>query len=340
MKRALKKGWLNHVSSDIIPFPRDVGIPIEKPWRRKAHTRKEYIDLVTSYLNVSDLYVSLFSDWQIKHRSFNKVFLDFDSGRLSVSHKEAIEVAEYVKDQYDNYPRVYFSARKGFHDILDFDSIVFRNYSETVHEFVSGISTELKLKTLDSQPIGDMSRVTRIPYTINQKANRLCIPINLDWSLKEILWESKNCEFKSEIKIEVLSVLSSELREIDENVNEKTFSVSTFNFSGNHDEFEEDLKLLLKVAESGLDDFRNRLIHFMINPRMVSLGYSDEEILDFCRQFILKSSPNERKSLHAYLRGAEANLRRAREGIQLPWGWEAFLIHYPEFGKYLEGVKG
>ena len=338
MERALEQGWLNHVSSDVIPFPRDVGIPVVEPWRHKAHTRKEYVDMVSHHLNFSDLYVSLFSDWQIRHRAFNKVFLDFDAKALSASFKDAQKTVEYIEKHYGNYPRVYFSGRKGFHVIFDFEPTVFGNYPETIREFVYNIMTELKLKTLDKHSVGDLRRVTRIPYTINQKANRLCIPISLDWDLKEILWESKNCEFRSEIKIQGLHGLSVELKEIDGSIETRnSSSISEVNFAANRKEYIDDLKLLLKVAENGLDDFRTRTIIFMIIPRMVALGKTDQEIRSFSKEFVLRSSPESRKDLHDYL---NITTTRSREGTHLPWSWEAFLTHFPEFARYLEGVKG
>jgi len=341
MDQRVRNAWLDHVLIDKFPFPRDVGISPSEPWRVKAKTRREYLRLLRENVTERDLYTSVFSDWQIKRKSFNKIYLDFDSDDLKLAYYDLIKLAKYIGEEYGEYPRVYFTGGRGFHVYLDFDPIRFKHYPEASREYVYHLMSELGLKTLDTHGVGDLRRVSRLPYSIHHGTYRLCIPIEVDWALEEILWQSKNCEFKKEIRAQPLPGLDEDLKEIDRGCEDFISSEVTFNIlSGkNHDKYIRDLELLLKLAESGLDDFRHRLLHFAIIPRLIVLGKTDEEIISFGKEFIMRSSPIDRKDWSHYKKSIENSIKRTREGGWKPWSWEALLTYYPGLEKQLEKVK-
>jgi len=341
MDPRVRNAWLDHALIDRFPFPRDVGISPSEPWRVKVKTRREYLRLLQENVADKDLYTSVFPDWSIKRGIFNKIYLDFDSVDLKLAHWDVIKLSRYIGEEYGEYPRIYFTGGRGFHSYLDFEPAKLKHYQEASREYVYDLMEELDLKTLDTHGIGVPRAVSRIPYSIHHSTYRLCIPIEVDWDLDEILWQSKNCEFKKQIRAQPLPGLDEDLKEIDKGCEKFVRSQITFNIlSGkNDDRYIRDLDLLLKVAESGLDDFRHRLIFFAIIPRMVLLNKTDKEILDFCREFVMRSSPRGRKSWREYERAAIANIKRTREGGWKPWSWEALLTYYPDLRKQIERVK-
>jgi len=336
---SIAENWVNHVLMDEFPFPRDVAMP----YRVKARTRKEYLRILNENLTRRNLYVAIFSDWQIGTNTFNKVFLDLDDeGNLERAYKDVIKLAKHIKEKYGETPRVYFSGRKGFHVYLDFEPATFKHYQQAVREYVYELIMKINLRTLDTQVIGDVRRVSRIPYTVNIISQRLCIPIDVNWTLSEILWQSRSCDLKVSVERRVIPELAKELKELDKGCNQfirSPVAREVLTKELNTDKYVEELNLLMEVAKHGLSDFRHRLIHFAIVPRLVLLGKTDEEILNFCREFILLSSPVGRKRLDVYERYILRSIKRTREGKWMPWDLETLIYYFPGIEKQFERVK-
>jgi len=111
-----------------------------------------------------------------------KLFFDFD-GALVKAWKEASTFARHLEQHYGAEALVAFSGCKGYH--------VYVWLSKSQH-FKDGRQAKmfytiaqklllkgLKFETLDQQVIGDIKRVSRIPYSIHEKSLNPCIPLTL-----------------------------------------------------------------------------------------------------------------------------------------------------------------
>jgi len=114
--------------------------------------------------------------------SIEQLFFDFDSeNKIVKAWREAIEFADVIKRYYDAEPLVCYSGRKGYHvrvwlrDPIEFNSqgLAKRFYRIMQEKLLKG----LEFETLDRQVIGDIKRLSRVPYTIHEKTGNPCIPI-------------------------------------------------------------------------------------------------------------------------------------------------------------------
>ena len=110
-----------------------------------------------------------------------KLFFDFDSKDLNLAWKEATSLAETLQHSYDVEPLVCFSGAKGYHvyvwlsKIEQFDSTEYaKKFYQTAQELLlKGFS----FKTLDTQVLGDIKRLARVPYSIHEKSLNQCTPM-------------------------------------------------------------------------------------------------------------------------------------------------------------------
>jgi len=331
--------WLSHVLCDQpYPFPRDVGVsPATYRWRRKAHTRREYLDILSAHVDDKDLYVAIFSDWQLADRTYNKIFLDLDAkDGLDRAFRDLQTLTQHVLKRYGRPPRLYFTGGRGFHVYLDFTPTTLSQYGDVVRSYVYELEFRLRLTTPCRSVVGDRRRVARVPYSIHQTRHRFCISIDPFWSLQEVLWYSRNPKIMN-VPVVPLPGLAEELKTLERR--RERFSFENPSPLHDVDDYVHDLTIFLELAESGLDDCRHRLLHFAIVPRLVELGKSDEEILTYAYEFIHKSSPVGRKDWSHYERAVQQSITRTREGGWRPWGWPALITTFPELRLQLKKLE-
>jgi hypothetical protein len=113
--------------------------------------------------------------------SVEKLFFDFDSQDLEIAWKEARYFAELLRKSYGAEPLVCFSGRKGYHVYAFLQENAKFATVEKAKKFYNTaqrlILKGLKLETLDMQVVGDIKRISRVPYSIHEKSLQLCVPI-------------------------------------------------------------------------------------------------------------------------------------------------------------------
>lgn len=119
-----------------------------------------------------DVYINLFSDDQKKSKMYDMIFLDIDDKDLQTSFTKLILVAEKLDARHLKY-QVMFSGSKGFHIYIRFKPTLLGNYRETILEWLKDVGI---LKIIDVSAI-EPNRVTRVPYSINQKSQLYCYPL-------------------------------------------------------------------------------------------------------------------------------------------------------------------
>ena len=137
------------------------------------------------------------------------LMFDFDSGKLSKTHKDAKNLYTYLKKQ--GVPAVaLFTGSKGFHIHAKLRPMNFRfhyqdNSAESLKTIVRQIQRFLKekckLETLDEQVVGEPKKLARLPYSwhvsrIGVNSKRICVPLLEDqlmkWDIDQIVEYSQN----------------------------------------------------------------------------------------------------------------------------------------------------
>ncbi len=111
-----------------------------------------------------------------------KLFFDFD-GFLIKAWKEASTFAQHLKQYYGVEPLIIFSGRKGYHVYVWLESPQHFTENKEAKAFYATaqrlLLKGLKFETLDMQVLGDIKRVSRVPYSIHEKSLNPCVPLTL-----------------------------------------------------------------------------------------------------------------------------------------------------------------
>lgn len=172
-------------------FPREVGFPE----RMLIHNVNDYNQFVYDYNTIKSLYTTVYAFDKILGRKplyqtaiIDKVFFDFDG----LESHEGVKI--FVKGLLqDNYKFIIHFSGGGFHIFVATKRVL---YSISAKEFIKRIQKHLLQrynieKYSDSHVIGDISRICRIPNTLNVRRGRYCIPLYpnqvLDLTIDEII---------------------------------------------------------------------------------------------------------------------------------------------------------
>jgi len=112
--------------------------------------------------------------------AIDRLFYDFDSkDDLEVAWRDTQTLAQALERRYGCQPLIAFSGSKGFH-IYAFLEKPYRGsrLREVYAELQAMTLRGLSLQTLDRAVIGDVKRLSRIPYTLHEKSGTLCIPVD------------------------------------------------------------------------------------------------------------------------------------------------------------------
>lgn len=159
----------------------------------------------------TDCYASVYSFNPFEERKalIDTIFIDIDAPSLKLALKEAHKLVQHLLE-LSITPRVYFSGAKGFHIYIDFKPAI-NIKPQVIKKFVSMLARSLGLEHVDMKVVGDTSRLSRLPFTINSKTQRPCVFIapqvflhkidaaNLLSAVKEI-YEKKTLIFYEEDK--------------------------------------------------------------------------------------------------------------------------------------------
>jgi hypothetical protein len=119
--------------------------------------------------------------------ALEKLYFDFDCRENpSRAWKDATVFMDAMRRFYAAEPLIVFSGCKGFHAYVFLKKLVYfeetllplakQAYKELQVRLVEG----LKLPTLDPQPVGDIKRLARVPFSFHEETSSLCAPVDTD----------------------------------------------------------------------------------------------------------------------------------------------------------------
>jgi len=122
-----------------------------------------------------------------------KLFFDFDSKEdppdLDRAWAEASDFADKLRFFYGTEPLTVFSGRKGYHVYVWLRNLIYVDVKvgdrpqelvakEVYRTLQNKLLWGLNYGTLDPQPIGDIKRLGRLPYTTHEGSGLLCQPVD------------------------------------------------------------------------------------------------------------------------------------------------------------------
>jgi len=139
---------------------------------QKIYYKKETLLEDFESVNFKDCFIASHGEMDKELAILKVVFLDFDNpNNLVGAIQEALKVSERIKKEYNVTPHVQFSGSKGCHVVLPISPIEFESVEDEkrfLFYFQSKLTKESNFA--DKQVFGDISRLIRVPYTINSKA--------------------------------------------------------------------------------------------------------------------------------------------------------------------------
>jgi len=119
--------------------------------------------------------------------AIEKLFFDFDSENdLRKAWVDAKKFVSATKQYYNAEALLCFSGRKGYHvyvwlaNPVEFPSEQ-QNMAKQFYVTIQNLILKgLKFETLDRQVLGDIKRLSRVPYSTHKKSGFPCVPVTLN----------------------------------------------------------------------------------------------------------------------------------------------------------------
>ena len=337
----MKKEWILHLG--LTPeFPRDVGF-MQPDARRDfvrlpVHNTQEYVRAIAKHIDSRGSFVNVYSKRQQHASVVAKLFFDIDAETLEEAQRKRKEGHRFF-DKLEWDFRETFSANKGFQFFVDFPQEVTVDWYE-LKEFckrLNGLSGGI----FDESVFGDKNRICRVPFTPNMKGLRhgkgmlWCVPVQRDWDLERVLAAASLKEpaaplelmFSSNAARDVDSLPKNEVRPFESRSVPQVTTITPI--SDEQKGFYQDLvHTILALVAPHADDGRKSVLHFLLVPALIQLGYTNQQIHEACKNFIERSK-------QSYIRGGysmyvEQSIARNRAGGWKPLPLDKFMLAHPE----------
>lgn len=166
-------------------------IPIQKPTRSYVYPYADNVILDRIFFDFDLDYNQREKD-HIDHCETTDSKKDYilsliEHGRLKKPIDETLRLSKYITDNFGGQPLLVFSGSKGCHLYLFFEPIILEYPKATIKLFVKSLESCLNLETLDPSPIGDLSRISRIPTSIHPGTGLYAHPFEIDSTYKRII---------------------------------------------------------------------------------------------------------------------------------------------------------
>jgi hypothetical protein len=115
-------------------------------------------------------------------QEIEKLFFDFDCpGNLEQAWLDAKKLSDCLKQYYDAASLIVFSGFKGYHLYAWLCTAVEVENPVAAKRFYRilqrKVTAGLNLSTMDPAVIGDIKRLSRVPYTTHETNGKLCVPV-------------------------------------------------------------------------------------------------------------------------------------------------------------------
>lgn len=167
----IKKNWMSHIGE--FPIMMGIGNP---PFQIRVETWGDFLLKAMEHLD-DDIYVSVHSPENRIRNRFSTLYFDLDNKDLRVALKDARRFDKWLKEKGFHH-RVYFSGSKGFAFYVDFRETEIKDYRDRMDAFLDMLVKDLQITSFDRGVCCDANRISRLPYTVNTKSSKLCVPIN------------------------------------------------------------------------------------------------------------------------------------------------------------------
>lgn len=158
---------------------RELGNPSREYWADPSEL-PYWIGLNEAEARPSYMSVAIFQE-RDRPRAIDCLFYDFDSGEgdLEAAWSDAQEFSRTLRRRYGCEPLIAYSGRKGFHVYVFIEKPYRGSCLREVYAELQAMTLRgLKLQTLDTAVLGDVKRLSRIPYTRHEKSRHLCYPVD------------------------------------------------------------------------------------------------------------------------------------------------------------------
>lgn len=239
----------------------------------------------------------------------------------------------------------YFTAYGGFAVYIGFEPIKMNNPKSSFEAFKKYLKKEYNLHAIDFSSGTDYNRVTRLPFTINLKTDKMCIPIEPHWSLDYILEQSVKCNNFVDIEFKKSSVAKYMLEGYDDRLEDEPELSIQYTLSDQGEKWEQEIHELISWGELYYNVFkerygkkawdgRHRWIWRGIVPRAIFLDWSLEKTLAVCKEFI-ELTGQKWSVYRSYVKVTyNRTLRRYKKGLPLTYSIARIFMENPELLKY------
>ena len=158
------------------PIPRGM-LRLYPELNRKGSVESESVEDILqmeAFLQFNiDVYINLFSDDQKRSKVYDMVFIDVDDSDNNIALEKKNKIVDTLNENGLRELYVFDSGSKGYHIYVPFESTLLSNFRAAVIGWLKSLGID---KLIDVSAI-EPNRVTRVPYSINSKSGKECIPI-------------------------------------------------------------------------------------------------------------------------------------------------------------------
>jgi len=215
-----------------------------------------------------------------------KLYFDFDCKKdPSKAWREASKFARILKENYNVEPFIKFSGRKGYHiDAFLTSTVIFPTWRiEFVKQVYATLQRKilrgLKFETLDSQVIGDIKRLERVPYSFHQETGAICQPVDLNCNPISINDIDLDFYRKNGLDTKILEIVCREVKE-----KEKWKETRARIKAKIPVKFKKSIRPCIKEAlKKPLEEKHGHLMRLAIAVEFLNKGYSVDQVVDLFR---------------------------------------------------------
>ena len=157
---------------------RELGNPQREYWSDPSELHY-WISLNEAEARPSYMSVAIYAE-RNQAVAIDRLYYDFDSKEdLEAAWRDARILTQTLRRRYGAESLIAFSGRKGYH-VYAFLERPYRglHIKEVYGELQAMTLRGLRLQTLDGAVIGDVKRLSRIPYTMHEESGQLCHPVD------------------------------------------------------------------------------------------------------------------------------------------------------------------
>jgi len=214
------KDFLDRSPDSIGAFTREI---LRK--RLEVSDINDFYSVIAGYDGKTDVYMSLFNNWQMKNSIFDCVFFEidcyFEVGETVEDLNRMIKIVEQFLSDEGVWFRRFFSGKKGVHYYIAFPPTHFHYFSNAVRKWArrmpkvkrvnmqkywfTGEIEMIETWPFDPKTIGNTKQLVRVPYTKHPKTGLRCVEcygsITIPMKERHECWlPEENIEFMKMLK--------------------------------------------------------------------------------------------------------------------------------------------